>query len=127
MYFNNFEEYKDQFNIYNLITLIDKNYRLVFDRCNKIFCVINIAKNNQICLNFKDFNQNIIFLLQKSRIENSYKIFNELEIFNENLNKKLIKNQIQKTGDKLHELSKIYKRLNTISIKTNKLAGDKYA
>ncbi|MBQ4541345.1 MAG: hypothetical protein IJA23_00685 [Clostridia bacterium] len=127
MYFNNFEEYKDQFNIYNLITLIDKNYRLVFDRCNKIFCVINIAKNNQICLNFKDFNQNIIFLLQKSRIENSYKIFNELEIFNENLNKKLIKNQIQKTGDKLHELSKIYKRLNTISIKTNKLAGDNYA
>ena len=127
MYFNNFEEYKDQFNIYNLITLIDKNYRLVFDRCNKIFCVINIAKNNQICLNFKDFNQNIIFLIQKSRIENSYKIFNELEIFNENLNKKLIKNQIQKTGDKLHELSKIYKRLNTISIKTNKLAGDNYA
>ena len=127
MYFNSFEEYKDQFNIYNLITLIDKNYRLVFDRCNKIFCIINIAKNNQFCLNFKDFNQNIIFLLQKSRIENSYKIFNELENFNENLNKKLIKNQIQKTGDKLHELSKIYKRLNTISIKTNKLAGDNYA
>ena len=117
MFYKNYDEYKDQFNIYNLITKIDKNYRLVFNNFNKIFYIINIAKNNQICLKFRDFNQNIIFLLQKSRIENSYKIFNEIEIFNENLNKNLIKKQVQNTADRLHELSKIYKRLNTISVK----------
>ena len=128
MNFNNYELYKDQFNIYNLITKIDVGYRQVFNKVNKTFCIINIAKNNQICLKFSDFNKNILFLLQKSRVENSYKIFNHIEIYNENLNQKLNKNKIDNTVNKLKELSKIYNRLNKISIKnTNQIIGDNYA
>lgn len=117
MNFNQYELYKDQFNIYNLITLINKNYRLVFDKKNKIFCVLNIAKNYQICLKFKAFNKNIIFLLQKTKVENSKKLFDEIEKFNENLNKKYLNNKLEETADKFREITKIYKRLNAISIK----------
>ena len=60
---NYIELYKDNYNIYNLITKIDKNYQLVFNKKKKIFQIINIAKNNQICLIFNNFSLNILKIL----------------------------------------------------------------
>lgn len=128
MNFDKYEFYKDQFNYYNNITKIDRNYRLIFDKVYKIFCIINIAKNNQICLKFANFNQNIEILLQKTRIERSKNLFKFIDDYNDDLNKKLIKKQINSTSEKLCEISKIYNRINTISTKSiNKIIGDNYA
>lgn len=112
-----YEEYKDNFNIYNLITLIDKNYRLVFDKINKCFCIINIANNNEICLKFNKFSLNIIKTLQKTRVENSNKIFKEIDNFNEKLREKNITNSKILVNDSIKELTNYLKRTNSISQK----------
>lgn len=128
MILDNYERYKDQFNIYNLITKIDKYYKLVFDKKEKIFKIINTAKNNQICLKFIQFNDNIVNLLQKTRVENSQKIFNFIENYNKELNNKTIKNNIDLAANKINELSKILNRLNSLSNKNLKqIIGENYA
>lgn len=114
MVFSNsfFEEYKDIFNYYNLITKINPFYKLYFNKKDRCFCVVNSAKNNQICLNFNDFNTNIINILQKTQIKNSTKLFEEIDNFNENL--------IQKNLDSKKDLTiqKIKSTLNILSKKS---------
>ena len=110
-----FDYYKDNYNIYNLITKIDENYRLIFNKKEHDFCIINIAKNNQICLKFKSFSFNIIKTLSKTRVENSQKIFKEIENFNNNLE---LKNQNKLNidlKDRIDNLYKFSKRVNSIS------------
>lgn len=125
---NRFEEYKDNFNIYNLITKIDKNYRLCFDKIKKRFSVINIAKNNQICLNFNSFSLNIIKLLQITRVENSQNLFNFIDENNLNVYEKNKQNCITSIADAMRSLNEFSKRTNSIS-KTdiNKIIKDTYA
>lgn len=110
-----YELYYDNFNYYNLITKIDRDYRLCFDNIEKLFIIINIAKNNQICLKFKSFSFNLIKSLQKTRVENSKFIFDEIDSNNNKIildNHKVIKN---KAIDSLHDLIKFSNRTNTIS------------
>ena len=125
---NRFEEYKDNFNIYNLITKIDKNYRLCFDKIKKQFSVINIAKNNHICLNFNNFSLNIIKLLQITRVENSQNLFNFIDENNLNVYEKNKQNCINSIADAMRSLNEFSKRTNSIS-KTdiNKIIKDTYA
>lgn len=85
---NYYIDYKDMFNIYNLITKINPDYRLVFSTKYKYFAILNTAKNNQICLKFTNFSLNIISKLQKSRIERQKIVFKELDDFNNDLTNK---------------------------------------
>lgn len=111
---NNYESFKDSFNIYNLITFIDKNYRLFFDKIKKQFVVINIAKNYQICLKFNNFKLNILKTLQFTRIEHSKKIFENIENYNEILTEKNTIFTRQKVSDSLKNLIDYSKRTNHI-------------
>jgi len=119
-----FKEYKDMFNIYNLITKINPNYKLYRNYKTNTFVIVNSAKNNQICLNFNNFNQNIIKTLQYTKIENSKNVFNDIEknnlLIEENGNKKFK----QQTTDKLCEIANFSKRTNRLSNSSiNKIIG----
>ena len=108
----NFIYYKDSFNYYNLITKIDPNYRLVFDRKYKFFAIINTSKNNQICLKFSTFSFDIIKILQKSRIERNKIIFKEIEENNEKIEMQNKQNLICNTGDIFKEKLYFSSRIN---------------
>ncbi len=120
--------YKDNYNICNLIKKINRAYRLLFDEYNKLFIIINSANNNEICLKFKSISPEIIKILQKSKIENAKKIFDEIDSFNENLTQKNIKALKEKTIDSAYELTKFASRTNNITNESiNKIIGGKYA
>ena len=119
-------EYKDMLNIYNLITKIDKNYKLIFDAKHKEFIIINSAKNNQVCLKFKDFSLNILKLLQKSRVENLNKIINEIDDFNNDLMLKNKEKFKENLINKMIETKNYLKRASSISKNSiNKIIGEK--
>lgn len=99
--------YKDCYNIYNLITRINKSYRLVFSQKYKYFAIVNTAKNNEICLKFNSFSLNIIEKLLKSRIERNKIIFKEIEEFNNKLTQKNIDNFKQNITDYVKENYKL--------------------
>ena len=109
-----FEPYKDMFNIYKLITKINKNYRLFFNKKDKNFLIVNIKNSDEICLKFTSFSENILENLQKSQTIFSHKIFSEIERENEVLNAKISKNFKYNTFCKLEEVSKYSKRTNKI-------------
>lgn len=130
MQFNSiqYEIYKDQFNIYNIITKTDKNYRLVFDKINKRFAIINIAKNCQICLNFDNFCQNIENFVKFTRVENSKKLFNFIDEENQNKLTNKHKKLMNETTDKLLDLTKtLNKTHSNLDNKLKKLIEDNYA
>ncbi|MBQ8451565.1 MAG: hypothetical protein IJ538_02180 [Clostridia bacterium] len=108
---NEFVEYNDQFNYYNLITLIDKNYKLVFNYKKKLFMILNSANNNEICYTFSNFKVNLINILQKTRVEHSTKIFDEIENINNLVIEKNIKNNTLSIKDKLNDLYKTSSRI----------------
>lgn len=110
-----YEEYKDNFNYYNLITKINPFYKLYFDKKNKCFIIANSAKNNQICLKFNSFSIDLLKILSKSRIENSKKIFEEIDVFNENLKQNYIKKTSQKANDKLIDFLNFSHRVSNVS------------
>ena len=112
---NRYDIYKDNFNIYNLITKIDKNYLLVFDKIKKRFSVLNSAKNYQNCLNFYNFSLDIIKSLQFTRVDNSQKLFNFIDCYNENLERKNIDDLKFKTSTAVNDLIAYSKRTNSIS------------
>lgn len=125
---NQYEIYKDQFNIYNIITKIDKNYRLVFDKINKRFSIINIAKKCQICLNFDNFYQNIENFVKFTRVENSKKLFNFIDEENQKNSTNKHKKLINETSDKLLDLTKtLNKTHSNLDNKLKKLIEDNYA
>lgn len=110
-----FDYYKDNYNIYNLITKINKYYRMVFNKKEKNFNIINIAKNNQICLKFNSFSENIINKLLKTRVENSYQIFKNIDECNEKIKDKNQLNTQEELSDKITNLLNYSKRVNSIS------------
>ena len=108
------EPYKDMFNIYNLITEINKDYRLYFDKKNKCFFIINIANNFEICFKFNNFSLNILKELQRTQVSNSYKLFKSIDENNEKIsenNEKNIKNNI---SSRIEDLKWFASRTNKI-------------
>ena len=116
--------YEDNFNISNLIKKINKNYRLYFDNKHKLYLIVNIAKNHEICYKFYNFKQDVINNLLYSKVENSHQIFKEIDNFNIMNELKTKKNLMQNTSDKVVEISNLSKRLNHLSTQTlNKILG----
>ena len=119
-------EYKDMYNIYNLITEIDKGYKLFFDTKEKCYKIVNTAKNNQICLKSYHLSPNIINLLKISRVENLQKILKKIDDDNENIlnkNQKKFKNDV---SDCMIECVTFSKRANSISNEDiKKIVGEK--
>ena len=97
-------EYNDSFNLFNRIKKINPNYKLFINKKDNCFIVINSAKNNQICLNFNNFNQNIEKILQFTKVENSKNLFCLVDKNNEKLEQS--KKQVFKyeTKSKLFEI-----------------------
>lgn len=108
------EKYKDMYNYYNLITKINPNYTLCFDKKHKCFLVVNFANNNEICLKFYDFSQNIPYILQKTQIYNSRKMFDFIEKNNNEIEQKNINNLSNKIQCSLEDLVWLSKRTNKI-------------
>ena len=108
------EPYKDMYNYYNLITKINPNYTLCFDKKNKNFVVINFANNNEICLKFNDFSLNIENYLQKMQISNSKIIFDFIEENNEKIDRKNTQNLINNVETRIEELVWLSRRTNKI-------------
>ena len=108
------EKYKDMFNYYNLITKINPNYTLCFDKKNKCFLIVNFANNNEICLKFNNFSLNLLQILQKTQISNSKKLFQEIDKNNELIESKNTKNLSNKIKDKTSEIDWLIKRSNKI-------------
>lgn len=98
--------YKDNFNYYNLITKINSNYKLYFNQKTKMFEIINIANNNEICLIFSNFSFNLIKKLQMSSINNSYELFKSIDDHNQKIIDKYAQNQISNFKDKTKEILK---------------------
>jgi len=108
------EPYKDMYNYYNLITKINSNYTLCFDKKHKCFLVVNFANNNEICLKFSNFSQNIPQILQKTQISNSKKLFDFIDKNNEILKEKNAKNITNKIKDKTLEIDWLIKRKSKV-------------
>lgn len=127
MKFNNihFREYKDQFNIYNLIKKINPNYRLYFNNKNKKFAIVNICNNFEICKEFDSFFGNILQDLRFSKVENSKLIFKNIDDFNQKLIKENQEKQLNQVCNFTKEISKISNRSNTITeTDINKIIGE---
>ena len=108
------EPYKDMYNIYNLITKINKNYRLYYDKKHKCFLIINLANNYEVCLKFSSFSQNIIKILQKTQISNACRIFKEIEENNEVVFKQKEREIQNKVSNKIEEVNWLVSRKNKI-------------
>lgn len=83
------EPYQDMFNICNLIKKTDGRYRLYFDKKNKSFLIVNPSNNYEVCMEFKNFSEDILGTLQSTQVKNSVKIFENIEKHNAELSLKL--------------------------------------
>ncbi len=110
-----YHEYKDMYNIYNLITKIDKGYKLLFSEIEKMFIVVNSAKNNQICLKTTNLSPNIVNSLKVTRIENLNKIIKNIDQENEKLTQKNKNNLVENLSNKMLDVINLSKRVSNIS------------
>jgi len=110
-----YHEYKDMYNIYNLITKIDKGYKLYFCEVKKIFIVVNSAKNNQICLKTSKLSPNVLKILKTTRIENLNKIIKNIDQENEKLGQKNKENLVENLSTKMRDVLSLSKRVSDIS------------
>lgn len=123
---NTLIEYKDMFNISNRIKKIDKGYRLFYDNFNKLFIILNIAKNNDICLKFNAFNLNIEQILLKTQIKNFKTLSAEIEKHNSMLETNSLRICKQNFNDKANDLVNYSARTNKIlQSDINKILGVK--
>lgn len=119
-------EYKDQYNIYNLITKINRGYRLYFDLYDKLFKIINIANNNEICLKIDKLSSNILKTLQIFKINNINKIVKDIERHNDFVLSKSEQNLKDNMISKMTETLNLSKRATSISrYDINKILGEK--
>ena len=107
--------YNDNFNLSNLIKKINLQYKLYFNQKDKIYFIVNSAKNNEICLKFYNFNQNVLKILQSTKVENSHKLFKEIDNFNYLTELKNKNSIIENTSQKIIELNNFSKRANHLS------------
>lgn len=98
------------FNIYNLITKINGGYRLYFNAIDKMFYIVNINNNYELCYNFKSFFKDILNDLRFFKIENMNQVLKKIDEENETLLNKKISNEIQNTTDILKENNYIHNR-----------------
>lgn len=126
MKFNNlyFKKCKDMFNLYNIIQKINPGFRLYFNTKNKKYVIVNIYKNNEICLTFDTFLENIESNLRFSNISNFNSIIKHIEEFNQKICSKNETDSINKSNFLAKELLKISNRSNTINNSDiNKIIG----
>ena len=126
MKFNNknLTPYKDQFNYYNLVQKINPSYRVFFDRVDKQFKLVNVNKNNEVCMCFNSFSNNIISNLRFSQIENFTKILSYIDDENEKTSIRNSLNLKQNSKDVIQEFHKITNRSSTIDKNDiNKIIG----
>ena len=107
--------YNDNFNVSNLIKKINPQYKLYFNQKDKVYFIVNSAKNNEICLKFYNFNQNVLKILQSTKVENSHKLFKEIDNFNYLTELKNKNSIIENTSQKIIELNNFSKRVNHLS------------
>lgn len=107
--------YNDNFNLSNLIKKINPQYKLYFNQKDKVYFIVNSAKNNEICLKFYNFNQNVLKILQSTKVENSHKLFKEIDNFNYLTELKNKNSIIENTSQKIIELNNFSKRVNHLS------------
>lgn len=127
MKFNNiyFTEYKDQFNLYNLIKTINPYYRLYFNNKNKKYYIININKNFEICKEFLLFSGNILHDLRFFKVENMNKIIKFIETENSELDYKRKLEIIELLNNSSKEIMNLCNRSKLINEKDiNKIIGE---
>lgn len=125
--FNHIKLYKDNYNIYNLIKKINSVYTLFYDIKNLRFLIVDSEKN-EICLTAEKIDSSVLLKLQKTRVENSKNIFDEIEINNAKIEEQSIKHIKQKTCDFAADYINLSKRTNKISeIELKKLTEGDYA
>ena len=107
--------YNDNFNVSNLIKKINPQYKLYFNQKDKVYFIVNSAKNNEICLKFYNFNQNVLKILQSTKVENSHILFKEIDNFNYLTELKNKNSIIENTSQKIIELNNFSKRVNHLS------------
>ena len=112
---NYYHEYKDMYNYYKIITKINPNYKLCFDKKNKDFVVINSAKSDEICLRFSNFNKNIEKELITSQSKNARQIFEMIETHNREIEETRKKDSANMLKTRVEELFHYSKRTNHIS------------
>ena len=78
--------YKDNFNVSNLIKKINPQYKLYFNQKDKVYFIVNSAKNNEICLKFYNFNYLTELKNKNSIIENTSQKIIELNNFSKRVN-----------------------------------------
>lgn len=121
-------KYKDLYNLYNKIKKINSNYELYYNSKDKMFIIVNIAKNNEICLTFYNFNLDIEKILKFTNIKNFSQIFNYLNTNNENLRQNKINAFKEKTLTAYNECNNLIKKTSSISQNDiNKIIGESNA
>lgn len=119
-----FEPYKDLFNYYNLIKIINPNFRLYYNKKTKLFCIINIFNNFEICKTFQSFSENILQDLRFSKIENLNQILKNIEENNNSANIKKLQNTNYFVENSIKETLILTKRSTKIkSNDINKIIG----
>lgn len=125
--FNQIKLYKDNYNIYNLIKKLNSVYTLFYDTKNLRFLIVDIEKN-EICLATQKLDSSILLKLQMTRVENSKKLFEKIELNNAKIEEQNINKIKQKTIDFATDYIKTSKRTNNISeIDLKKLTEGDYA
>ena len=79
----------DLYEISDRVCEIDSNYFIVFNDAKNKFEIHNKSQKNTYCLTvpYKKLDARAIDLVQKTKIENAEKIYNEIELQNEKLKK----------------------------------------
>lgn len=116
MKFNNlyFEPYKDIYNYHKIIKTIKSGFRLFFNKKDKLFSVVNIFKNNEICFSFYDISKINLNDLRFSLIENCIKVLNTIDKYNSNLIEKQTKNNREILNFSLKEIVNLSNRSNSV-------------
>ena len=110
-----YQEYRDLFGYYKIITKINPFYKLCFDKKAKDFVVINTDRNEEVCIRFDEFNFNLEKSLQESHVKNAEKIFEMVDEHNREVEQKAKKDSSYMLKTRLNELFSYSKRTNHIS------------
>lgn len=103
-----FEPYFDMYNKCNQIKQIDPEYAIYFNKKDKYFIVAKNADYLHFCMKFNSFSTNIEKLLKKTRVENSRKLFKEIDLINENISKQKFKHNREEMANKIIETKRLY-------------------
>ena len=109
-------EYFDNFNICNLIKKINPFYKLFYSTKYKCFYIVNTAKNCEICLIFYNLKQNILKMLNFTKVENSKNVFNDIENHNSYLLEKRKNEQLDFVNNQIKTLNYYSNRTHSANV-----------